>query len=159
MLVVEHDVRRAVAYGAGGFGFVFVVVNLELGEVGLDFSVSGLRVEVEAGFVGHAQIDIAVAAVDLHVAERAHGDFDAAVLILHTHIAGNIFEANFFGARGQVHGAGDLVGVEVVGIQIEIAIDAGELQVGAGRFEGDAFADAGKLDALLEFAVELGGAL
>src|SRR5271163_1364726 len=57
-----------------------------------------------------------------------------------------------------MNGPGDLVGVEVIGIKIEIAIDAGEFQVGAGGLEGHAFADAGELDALLEFAVELGSA-
>ncbi len=137
VLVVEDDVRGAVADAAGGFGLVLVVVNFQFGEVGLDFAVAGAGIDVEAGLVGHAQVDVAVAAVDLDVAERAHGDFDAAVFILQADIAGNIFQADLFGARGQVQGAGDLVGVEVVGIEIEIAIDAGEFEVGAGRFEGD----------------------
>src|ERR1700685_724326 len=118
-----------------------------------------MGVDVEAGLVGQAQVDIAAAAIDLHITEGAHGDFDAAVFILHADVAGHVFQAALFGARGQVEGTGDLVGVEVIGIEIEIAIDAGELQVGAGRLEGDAFADAGEFDALLEFAFELSSAL
>ena len=155
MLVVEHDVGGGIAHAAGGLGFVLIVVNLQLGEVGLDFSAAGAGVEVESGLVGHAQVDVAVAAVDLNVAERAHGDFDAAVFVLQADIAGDVFQTDLLVASGEVNGTGDLVGVEVIGIEIEIAIDAGELQVGAGRLEGDVFADAGELDALLEFAVEL----
>src|SRR5580658_3534316 len=155
VLVVEHDVRSAVADATAGLRLTVIRVNFQFGKVRLNFAVAGVSVDVKASLVGHAQVDVAVAAVDLNVAERTHGDFDAAVFILQADIAGDVLQPDLLGTRGQVEGTGDLVGVEVIGVKIEIAIDAREVQVGAGRLEGDVLADTGELDALLEFAFEL----
>ena len=34
------------------------------------------------GFFGQVQMDVAAAVVDLHIAERAHGNFDSAIFVL-----------------------------------------------------------------------------
>jgi len=142
MLVVQDDVGRAVAHTSGSLRLAVAAVDFHFGKVRLDFAVAGAGVNVESGSLGHAEVDGAVAAVDLHITERAHGDFDAAVFILQTHVAGNIVQADLLGARAQVKRAGDLVGVQIVGVEIEISVNARKFEVGAGRLEGNALGDA-----------------
>jgi hypothetical protein len=84
-----------------------------------------------------------------------HGYLNAAIVILQADIAGYVFEAYLFGARGQMNRTGDFIRVQVVGVEIQLAVDARELHVGAGRLEGNIFGDAGELNALFEFAVQL----
>ena len=99
--------------------FVLVVVHFQFGKVGLNLAVAGARIQAESGFVGQAQLNVAVAVVDLHVAQRAHSHFNRAVVILQANVAGNLFQADVLRARGQVQRAGDLLGVQFVGIEVE----------------------------------------
>ncbi len=94
MFVVEHDVGGAVAHAAAGFGFVLVVVHFQFREIGLNLAVVGAGIEAESCLVGQALLDIAVAAIDLHVADRVHADFDCAVVILQADVAGNLVESD-----------------------------------------------------------------
>src|SRR5258706_1915845 len=143
VLVVDHDVRSAIAHAAAGLRLTVVAVNFQLREVGLDFAVAGAGIDVESGLVRQAQVDRAIAAVNLDIAERTHGHFDPAVFILQADIARYVIQANLLGARRQMKRPSNLVGVEVIGIEGKIAIDAREFQVGAGGLEVDVPGDAG----------------
>ena len=65
-------------------------------------------------------MNVAIAIVDLHVAQRAHGDLDAAVRILHPDVAGNVIEVDLLGARVQMNRPEEIFGVKIIGVEIEL---------------------------------------
>src|SRR5579863_4069363 len=104
-------------------------------------------------------MNVTLAIVDLHIAERTHFHVYPAVVILQADVPRNIFEPDILGAGNQVHWSRDFLGMKIVGIQAQVAVDLGELHVGARRLESDALADMRQFHALLELAVELDGAV
>ena len=100
MFVIKHDVRRTVADAAAGFACVLIVVHFELREIRLDLAVARLRIQAKTSLVGYAQLNVAVPAVDLHIAQRAHAYFDGAVVILQPDVAGDLLQPDVLRARG-----------------------------------------------------------
>ena len=128
--------------------------TLICGEVAFDVSVGGVELVGEVGLLGDGDADGAVAIFDGDVAEgRRAGDVDGAVAIGDGDVAGDAVEGDVAAVRGEGEGPDGFAGGEVgVGADVDLAVEAGELEVGAAGVELDGAANAFEVGVAEELA-------
>src|SRR3954468_11291288 len=82
VLVIDHDVRSAIAHTPAGTRFVFLIVDLQLGKVRLNFAIPNAGIDTETGLIRQSKLNRSVTIVDLHVSHGAHRQLNRAIIVL-----------------------------------------------------------------------------
>ncbi len=159
MLVVDYQAWPTPADSSSGDSLVVRVVDFQLIEIRLDFSIACARIDLETCLVGKVNLDVTFAVVDLGAANFVHAQFDRSVFILQAYVAGDAGQANIFRSRIQAQRTDQVRGLQIAGVQIEVAVEPGKIHIGARRLEHDRLTDLRELQALHELAIEVQGAL
>lgn len=116
--------RRTIAHDAAGARFVIVIVDFDLGKIGLNFSIARASIHPESRFLRQPELRVAIAVIDLHVADAPHAHFDRPVIVLQANIARDVIQLDVFRTRDQMHRAGNRIGAQIVGVEVEGAVDS-----------------------------------
>ena len=106
MLVRDLQMRPTVANGSGRGRLVMGVINLQLGEIGMYFSVSRSRVRLKTCLDRQRDFNIALSILNLYISWRVQSYLDCAILVLQANIAGNTIQTNILGTGRKTQRSG-----------------------------------------------------
>src|SRR5437879_5959366 len=151
VLIVQAYRNTPGTHSAGSASLVMSILDLQFRKLRLNFAIAGARINPESCFRRQRQLYVTIPVLDLQIAQLPNQYFDDPIAVFQPEVTREPVEVDVLGPRRQTSRTARRTGPQIPGIEVQIAIQLGELEISSRRLEHHGIANYRTVDALTQF--------